>query len=102
SALAAMFLAAGYAVRGRRQIDDELAVLADGVKKVATPVAIVASCAVAAAGLRWGTFAASSVDAYGYVSQAALWARGTLRVAQPFVAGIAWPDADWAFAPMGY
>jgi hypothetical protein len=36
------------------------------------------------------------------VSQAALWARGTLRVEQPFVARVSWPAADSAFAPMGY
>lgn len=66
------------------------------------PVAVVASLAVAVAGLRWGTFAASGVDAYGYVSQAALWTRGTLRVEQPFVSNVSWPAADWAFAPMGY
>ena len=54
-------------------------------------MAIAASLAVVVVGLRWGTFAASSVDAYGYVSQAALWTRGTLRVEQPFVANVSWP-----------
>jgi len=101
-ALAAAVLAAGYAVLGRREIDDELGDVAVGVGKAATPVAIVASLAVGIVGLRWGTFAASGVDAYGYVSQAALWTRGSLRVEQPFVAKVSWPAADWAFAPMGY
>jgi hypothetical protein len=101
-ALAALLLAAGYAVLGRRQIDDELAHVAAGFGKAALPVAIVASLAAVAAGLRWGTFAASGVDAYGYVSQAALWTRGTLRVEQPLVSNVPWPAADWAFAPMGY
>jgi hypothetical protein len=100
--LAALLLAAGYAMRGRRQMDDELAHAAGAFGKAATPVAVAASLAVVAAGLRWGTFAASGVDAYGYVSQAALWTRGTLRVEQPFVANLTWPAADWAFAPMGY
>src|SRR6185295_16928621 len=101
-ALAAVLLAAGYVVLGRRQIDDGLAQVAVGFNKAAMPVAIAASLAVGAAGLHWGTFAASGVDAYGYVSQAALWTRGTLRVEQPFVAHVSWPAADWAFAPMGY
>jgi hypothetical protein len=101
-ALAAVLLAGGYALLGRRQIDDELAHVAVGFEKAAMPVALVASLAVAVAGLRWGTFAASGVDAYGYVSQAALWTRGALRVEQPFVSKVSWPGADWAFAPMGY
>jgi hypothetical protein len=101
-ALAALLVAAGYAVLGRRQIDQELARAATRFELAAMPVAIVASLAVVIAGLRWGTFAASGVDAYGYVSQAALWTRGTLRVEQPFVSSVSWPGADWAFAPMGY
>ena len=101
-ALAALLLAAGYAVLGWRQMDDEFAHVAVRFERAALPVAIVASVAVAVVGLRWGTFTASGVDAYGYVSQAALWTRGTLRVEQPFVSNVSWPAADWAFAPMGY
>ena len=101
-ALAALLLAGAYAVLGRRQIDDELSHVAAGFEAAAMPVALVASLAVAIAGLRWGTFAASGVDAYGYVSQAALWTQGALRVEQPFVSKVSWPGADWAFAPMGY
>ena len=101
-ALAAVLLATGYAVLGRRAIDDELAHVAVGFGKAAMPVATVASMVVGVAGLHWGTFAASGVDAYGYVSQAVLWTRGSLRVEQPFVSNVSWPAADWAFAPMGY
>src|SRR5207247_5080851 len=68
----------------------------------AAPIAATAAIAVAAIGLRCGTYAASGADAYGYVSQAALWRHGTLRVEQPFAAAIPWPDADSAFAPLGY
>jgi hypothetical protein len=101
-ALAVLVLGVGYAVRGRREIDDEAAHVATRLGMAAVPVAVVASLAVIVAGLHWGTFAASGVDSYGYVSQAALWTRGTLRVEQPFVSNITWPGADWAFAPMGY
>jgi len=101
-AAAAVLLAAGYAIAGRRAIDEELDRVASAFGKAALPIAIAAALAVGAAGLRWGSFAASSVDAYGYVSQAALWARGSLHVDQPFAAGVPWPDADLAFAPMGY
>ena len=101
-ALAALLLAAGYAAFGRRQMDDELDRLAVISQPFAGPVAVGASLAVVAAGLYWGTFAASGVDAYGYVSEAALWARGRVRIEQPLVAAISWPGADGAFAPMGY
>jgi hypothetical protein len=101
-ASAALLFAAGYLVFGRRQMDDELDRMAGICRMLATPAAIVASLAVVVVGLRWGTFAASGVDAYGYVSQASLWTHGSLRVEQPFVAKVPWPAADWAFAPIGY
>ena len=100
--LAMLLLAGGYAAFGRRAIDDELERIVLIAQAAAMPVAVGASLAVVVVGLYWGTFAASGVDAYGYVSEAALWARGRLRIDQPFVASIPWPAADWAFAPMGY
>jgi len=101
-ALAFVLLAVGSVVFGRRRVDDECEHVAARCGVAVTPIAIAASFAVTIAGLHWGTFAASGVDAYGYVSQAALWERGAVRVEQPFVAKVPWPDADWAFAPMGY
>ena len=41
-------------------------------------------------------------DAYGYVSQADLWRQGTLKVPQPWVAEVPWPNAKWTFTPLGY
>jgi hypothetical protein len=79
---------------GRRAIDDELERIVLIAQAAAMPVAVGASLAVVVCGLYWGTFAASSVDAFGYVSEAALWARGRLRIDQPFVASIPWPAAD--------
>ena len=35
--------------------------------------------AIVAVGVRWGTFAAADSDPYGYVSEADLMARGSLR-----------------------
>jgi Dolichyl-phosphate-mannose-protein mannosyltransferase len=101
-ALAAVLVAGGYAVFGRRAIDDELGRVAGAFDNAASIFAIVTALAVLVFGLRWGSFAAGGVDAYGYVSQAALWRHGTLRVEQPFVASVSWPAADSAFAPMGY
>ena len=46
--------------------------------------------------------AAVGADAFGYVSQSLLWARGDARIQQPFAAAVPWPNADWTFAPLGY
>jgi hypothetical protein len=53
-------------------------------------------------GLRYGTFVAGGADAYGYVSQADLWTRGSLVVPTPLAAEATWPDAAWALTPLGY
>jgi hypothetical protein len=67
--------------------------------KAATPLVILLGCAV---GLIYGTFSAAGSDAYGYVSQAALWIRGDLRIEQPIVQQVSWPLAAWTFTPLGY
>ena len=67
------------------------------------PAAALALAIVAfALALRFGVFVAAGADAYGYVSQADLWARGQLRVAQPIV--LQWPKTvtDDVVAPLGY
>src|SRR5262249_34389907 len=94
--------AIGYGAFGRRRMGDEIDAVMRRTRTAAAPTAGIAAIAVAVAGLRWCTFAASGVDAYGYVSQAALLQRGVLRVEQPFVADIPWPGVDAAFAPLGY
>ena len=53
-------------------------------------------------GVYYGSFAAAGSDSYGYVSQARLWLAGTLRVAQPLVEQLSWPNREWVFAPLGY
>jgi len=53
-------------------------------------------------GLRYGSYAAAGSDSYGYVSQARLWLSGTLRVEQPFVEQLSWPNREWMFTPLGY
>lgn len=68
-----------------------------------TPVVLVVLVgATLVAGIRYGTFAAEGSDAYGYLSQARLWAAGTLRVEQPWMNEMSWPDRDWSFTPLGY
>ncbi len=53
-------------------------------------------------GVRYGSFAAAGSDSYGYVSQAKFWLSGTLRVEQPWVESLSWPNREWMFAPLGY
>jgi hypothetical protein len=65
----------------------------------------IGACAAAVAlviGIWYGTFAAGGSDSYGYVSEADLWLKGALVVQQPLAKEAPWPDADWAFAPLGY
>jgi hypothetical protein len=53
-------------------------------------------------GVRFGTYAATGADYYGYVSQAGLWRTGELRQVQPAAKEVPWPDAGWTFSPLGY
>jgi len=73
--------------------------LLETTARVSVPVVVVLGAVV---GIAYGTFAAAGSDAYGYVSQAALWLRGDLRVEQPIVGDVSWPDAAWTFTPLGY
>jgi hypothetical protein len=61
-----------------------------------------AVAAVISFGLAKGLFVAAASDAYGYVSQADLWARGDVIVRQPWAREMTWPGAANALAPLGY
>jgi Dolichyl-phosphate-mannose-protein mannosyltransferase len=65
-------------------------------------LAALAAAFVLWAGVTFGTRATGGADVYGYVSQAALWRKGDLRIHQDFVASIPWPNAEWSFSPLGY
>jgi len=101
AAAAVALIAVGYAAFGRR-FDDEFEAFAHGATRAAPIVGVAAAAGATAAALLWGTFAAAGTDASGYVSQAALWRSGRVTMDQPFVARFEWPDADAAFAPLGY
>jgi hypothetical protein len=68
------------------------------VKRLALALALL----TAVLGLRFGTFAASGADSYGYVSQADLWLRGTPIVDEPLASEAPWRNAVWTLAPLGY
>jgi hypothetical protein len=66
-------------------------------------LAVATGCVVVVAlGLFKGATAAGGADSYGYVSQAHLWATGTLRDEQPLRQVLTWPFAPQALAPFGY
>ncbi|MBI4520624.1 MAG: glycosyltransferase family 39 protein [Gemmatimonadetes bacterium] len=66
-------------------------------------LSLVITCtAVVLGGVLKGAPVAGGADPYGYVSQAHLWAAGTLRVEQPLMGQMsAWLPPE-AFAPLGY
>jgi hypothetical protein len=81
-------------VRGER--------LADDGRRLALAAVAGAVMSVVSFGLANGLFVAAAADAYGYVSQADLWARGDVIVRQPWARDMTWPNADNALAPLGY
>ena len=70
--------------------------------KLAPIVAGSAALATVAIGLTWGTYVAAGADAYGYASQADLWARGHLRVEEPLMSDPRWGFSPNTLAPLGY
>ena len=65
-------------------------------------VALLCTVATAVLALTTGSHVAGGADSYGYLSQADLWTRGSLRVSQPLVHQVPWPSADWTLSPLGY
>lgn len=76
-----------------------LAALLRRMRPLAVALIILLGCAI---GVLYGSFAAAGSDSYGYVSQARLWFDGTVRVPQPLVEQVSWPNREWVFTPMGY
>jgi hypothetical protein len=72
------------------------------MRTVSSLVTLAAAVAILALGIWKGTFSAGDGDAFGYVSQSALLAKGTLRIEQQFQRSMPWPYAEWSFAPAGY
>ncbi len=68
----------------------------------ATAVAIVLGALTVAIAFRVSAFEAFGADAYGYVSQAHLWAAGNLVQHEPLSLRAPWHEPEWAFAPLGY
>jgi hypothetical protein len=68
----------------------------------AAAAAVLLATATAGVGVAHGTYSASSSDASGYVSEARLIASARLATDELLAREVAWPNATWAFAPLGY
>lgn len=53
-------------------------------------------------GVAYSATAGIASDGQGYVSEADLWLRRNLFIAQPWIGQAPWPQAEWTFAPLGY
>jgi hypothetical protein len=98
--LTGFFLAGGRVPVAR--ISAHARAVAAGVARSPGWVALLIAIASAVAAYAGSTRIAGGSDAYGYVSQADLWLRGDLKVPQPWVREVPWPDAKWTFTPLGY
>jgi hypothetical protein len=102
-ALAGYVLAGGRIRRGTlRRVAGAASALLAGVIRRPGLVAVAVAAAFTALAMFESTRIAGGADAYGYVSQAELWLARDLVIAQPWVADVPWPHADWSFAPLGY
>ena len=72
------------------------------VRRIAPALACLMAIGVLAMGARYGSHAVAASDQSGYVSEAALWARGTPRIDVGFAANLPWPDAKDTLMPLGY
>ncbi len=90
------------AVRRRARLLGDLATAWPWLERRGGWIAAYAAAALLAFAIDHGTFAASGSDASGYVSQAALLARGALVDREPLAAVEPWPDAVATLTPLGY
>ena len=72
------------------------------VHRIAPALAGALALVVLAVGIRSGSHAVAASDQSGYVSEAALWARGTPRIDVGFASSLPWPDAKDTMVPLGY
>lgn len=97
-ALLAALFALYRSNRRARQFND----IWSAAQRHATTIAVVIAIVVFTSAMRMSLFEARASDQWGYVSQAALWARGELVTPMPLAATAPWPDATWTFSPLGY
>jgi hypothetical protein len=72
------------------------------IRSLAPAIVWVMAVGVLAIGVRYGSHAVAASDQSGYVSEAALWARGTPRIDVDYASNLPWPDAKDTLMPLGY
>jgi hypothetical protein len=90
------------AIAYRQAFARDAARVSDAVRPLLPALALGIAAALAVYAAYFGWFTASGSDAYGYVSQAYLWANGALPSAQTIPIEVPWPSADVSLAPLGY
>ena len=101
-AVAVIAWGAAVGVGGRSGIVKALTRLGLGLDRHAPVLAILIVAATIGTGVAFSTFAASSSDASGYVSQAALLASARVSFDEPLARLVPWTDATSTFSPLGY
>jgi len=94
------FAAAAFA--GRGTFLDAVSSTWNFVDEHALAIATVVAAAAAGVGVGYGTYSASGSDASGYISAAQLLSTARIAADEPLARQVAWPNATWAFSPLGY
>jgi hypothetical protein len=72
------------------------------LRSLAPAIVWAMAIAVLAIGVRYGSHAVAASDQSGYVSEGALWARGTPRIDVDYASALPWPNAKDTLMPLGY
>jgi hypothetical protein len=100
--LIALVAFAAGALAGRAAFLDAASSIWTFVDGHALAIATVVAAATAGVGVGYGTYSASGSDASGYISEAQLLSSARLTADEPLARQVVWPNATWAFAPLGY
>lgn len=76
--------------------------VAAAIERRASWLAAAIALLTLAVGYFAGSVVPSGADASGYLSQAALWRRGDLRLREPAILDAPWPEPAWTYSPLGY
>ncbi len=86
----------------RRAVGGDLTATWSDLDRGAWTIVIVVAAASAGVAIAFGTFSAAGADASGYLSQAAMWAAGRVRVPDGLVLLTGWPADAGMTAPLGW
>jgi hypothetical protein len=84
------------------RFDRRLSSCSTGFVRLAPVLAWTMAAGVLGCGLLYGSRVAGGADAFGYLSESALWRHGRLGVDQSYAASLPWPNAPGSFVPLAY